>query len=115
MNPESYAYKSRGLVYQKMQNYDNAMEDFNKAISLDPEDRNNYYYKINLFKILGDYKSAYNVTNETIEMDIDDPQGYFILAELFYNDGEDIDALENIIITQSKLERDNDYWITKRK
>ena len=45
-------------------------------------------------------------------MDIDDPQGYYVLAELFYNDGEVIDALENIIITQSKLERDNDYWIS---
>lgn len=106
------AYIERGLVYQKTKEYNKALYDFNEAITLEPEDRNNYYYKINLFKIMGDYKSAYNVTNETIEMDIDDPQGYYVLAELFYNDGEVIDALENIIITQSKLERDNDYWIS---
>ena len=106
------AYIERGLLYQKIEKYNKALYDFNKAITLEPEDRNNYYYKINLFKIMGDYRSAYNITNETIEMDIDDPQGYFVLAELFYNNGEVIDALENIIITQSKLERDNDYWIS---
>ena len=34
------------------------------------------------------------------------------MAELFYNDGEVIDALENIIISRSKIERDRNYYIT---
>jgi tetratricopeptide (TPR) repeat protein len=38
-------YESRGLVYQENKNNEGAIDDFNKAIELDPEYAETYYYR----------------------------------------------------------------------
>ena len=67
---------------------------------------------IPLYKLTKEYKSAISLSNETIIRNIDDPQGYFVLSEIFLEQGDFISALENIIISISKLERDEGYYIT---
>ena len=53
-------YRSRGVAYRNLGNYQQAIEDFNKAIELSQIDGTPYYYR-------GIAKSNLNLLNDAVE------------------------------------------------
>ncbi len=51
--------------------YEGAIEDFNKAIELDPEDNYSFYLRAYCYFELGDFESAIDDLNKSIELDQD--------------------------------------------
>ena len=45
IGPDRLVYESRGLVYMDMKNYQQAIDDFNKAIQQEETFPENYYYR----------------------------------------------------------------------
>ncbi len=68
MNPDNPSYyKNRGLVYYKIQNYDLALLDYDKALSISPQYGEALYRKSQVFWALGDTKNALFSAKKAIE------------------------------------------------
>jgi outer membrane protein assembly factor BamD (BamD/ComL family) len=52
------AYYNRGVAYHSKGEYDRAIEDFDKAIALNPVDANAYYNRGNAYDAKGQYQNA---------------------------------------------------------
>lgn len=63
-------YFSRGLVYKAMDNYNQAMADFNYAIKLEPKDSGFYHNRGHLFERAEHYKAALDDYTHAIELRI---------------------------------------------
>ena len=77
--PESgKSYNNRGVIYDKMNDYDNAMLDYNKAIELNPESDKAYMNRGVLYTKMNDYDNAMLDYNKAIELIPD-------IAEMYNN------------------------------
>jgi len=63
------AYRSRGVAYLNMQDYDPAMMDLNKAIGLEPDLRDSYYDRGIVYYYKKDYDSAIADFSKAREID----------------------------------------------
>jgi tetratricopeptide (TPR) repeat protein len=75
-NTQSYAnlpmaYALRGSVYLNELDYDQALDDFNKAIELQPDLALAYYYRGIAYTLTGDYDKAQADMNQALELDND--------------------------------------------
>jgi tetratricopeptide (TPR) repeat protein len=71
------AYHSRGIVYYLKQNYDAAIADYDKAISLDPKGRSNFYANRGMAYIgKGLFDKAFSDLDRAISMDPKDFRAY---------------------------------------
>ncbi|REJ56984.1 MAG: tetratricopeptide repeat protein, partial [Microcystis wesenbergii TW10] len=66
--PRAAWYGNRGLVYHNQQKYDLALDDFNKAIELNPNYANAYNNRGNLYQDLQKYELALDDYNKAIEL-----------------------------------------------
>jgi len=62
-------YKKRGEVKELNENFKGAIEDYNKAIKLDPEDGYLYYYRGTLKVRLGDFYGSLSDLNKALSKD----------------------------------------------
>ena len=65
------AYNNRGLDYANLGKYDKAIEDFNKAIELNPDLAVAYYNRGNTYVELGEYDRAIKDYDKAIELNKD--------------------------------------------
>jgi len=65
------AYNNRGLDYANLGKYDKAIEDFNKAIELNPDLAVAYYNRGNTYAELGEYDRAIKDYDKAIELNKD--------------------------------------------
>ena len=105
LNNEAETFQLRGLVYQAKGEYNKALTDLNKAIELEPENKDLYYYRLNYYVVIKDQDAAIKEAKHTIEQDRDDPQGYYVLA-LIYNESESyFKALTYLTTSIEKLDK----------
>jgi tetratricopeptide (TPR) repeat protein len=52
------AYLYRGNIYSKLEEYDLAIQDYNKSISLDPDERTAYFNRSSAYDALGEHDKA---------------------------------------------------------
>ena len=62
------SYYNRGNAYAKLKKHDKAIEDYNKAIELDPEYATAYYNRGNAYAKLKKYEKAIEDYNKAIEL-----------------------------------------------
>ena len=63
------AYNNRGIVYLRTRVYQKALDDFTKAIEMDPEYKYAYINRGAVYGIMGDYEKAISDYSKAIEID----------------------------------------------
>ena len=69
-------YYKKGLDHGKLEKYQEAIENFNKAIELDPNSVAFYFARGDVYEILKKYEEAINDYDEAIELDPDNSYCY---------------------------------------
>ena len=69
-------YGNKGAAKYSLGDYTGAIQDFNKALELDPDDGYRYYLRGNVKSDLGDKKGAIQDYSKAIELDPNDADAY---------------------------------------
>ena len=119
LSPESaLGYISRANLYEdELNDLEQAREDYIKAISLDPKERNPYFNLVNFYIKTNDIKSALLTIDKTIVMDYNDPDGYYKKALIYNSNDQPIKALIAVSHSILKAEEEDrldkgDYYIS---
>ncbi len=75
-NPNADDYYFRGCLYLGKEQYDNAIEDFNKVIALDPNDAKAYYNRGSAYSSKGQHDMAIEDCNRAIVINPNDAGAY---------------------------------------
>jgi len=106
--PESayVAYSNRGIVYFDLKNYTQAINDFNKAIELNPQYVKAYYNRGVAYNSLGMYEQALNDLNIAIELNPQDAKACHTRGITYANSGNYQKAIMDL---QKAIELDPGY------
>jgi tetratricopeptide (TPR) repeat protein len=91
----SIAYTNLGSVYQKMGQFDKAMENFDKAITLDPNDNLAYINRGVIFDKAGQFDKAIESYGKAVQSNPGDYKAYFNRGLLFDRMGNIPEAIED--------------------
>lgn len=83
----SIAYTNRGLAFDSLGNYRRAIEDYDKAIEVNPQDAQAYYNRGNDYNYIGEYRQAINDLSMAIELNPRDAKAYTNRGIAYYNAG----------------------------
>lgn len=89
------AYYYRGFAYREKLLYDQAIEDYDRAIDLDPAITMAYYHKGNILWSLGQLERAIDSYDQVIALNPKYPEAYFSRAEAYYYQGQTERAAED--------------------
>jgi len=81
----SVAYNNRGTIHSNNRNYTNALEDYNKALQINPKYVKVYVHRGNVFNNLGDFDRALSDYNKALKIDSTCLIAYHNRAVLYYN------------------------------
>src|SRR4029079_17238087 len=73
----SREYILKGISFSNFGRYEEAIEEYNKAIEIDPRDYNGHYNKGNSLSNLGRNEEAIEEYNKAIEIDPRDYNGHY--------------------------------------
>ena len=77
LNPNNpVAYNNRGVAYSKLENPQNAIDDFTRAIQINPDYAMAYLNRSNEYGFLGDYQKTISDLTEIIRIDPFQPWVY---------------------------------------
>jgi tetratricopeptide (TPR) repeat protein len=79
------SYTARGQAYFSISEYEKALEDFNKCITLEPEESHNYYLRGATFDHLDEMKEAVTDLSKAIELNPDSGLYYNYRGNLYAN------------------------------
>ncbi|MCZ8250285.1 tetratricopeptide repeat protein [Microcystis sp. LE19-195.1E] len=83
--PRAAWYVNRGILYRRQQKYELALDDYNKAIELNPNHANAYNNRGNLYKDLQKYDLALADYDKAIEINPNFAILYYNRGGLYYN------------------------------
>jgi tetratricopeptide (TPR) repeat protein len=78
------AYSERGAVYQRLESYELAIEDFNKAIRIDPEYAQSYFNRGILYEIVFGNTEAIVDYTEAIRLEPEYAKAYYNRGNCFF-------------------------------
>jgi len=88
LNPKkAEAYWARGIAYQKLENFNNAIDNFNRAIELEPSSKN-YQSRGLCYQQFKNSNNALEDLAFAIKLDHDDIANYFIRAGIYASLGQ---------------------------
>ncbi len=88
-------YNNRGIVYKKLNMPQLALDDFNRAIMINPRYPEAYYNRGGVHKMTGNLESALNDYAKTIELEPDNFQGFDARGYIHRRQGKLTEALED--------------------
>ena len=94
-NLKSAAYNNRGLAYDSKGDYDRALEDFSKAIELEPDYADSYNNCGVIYSRKGDYDRALEDFSKAIELEPDYANAYNNRGATYEKNGDYDRALED--------------------
>ena len=111
---ESFLLEFRAKIYSKFGKNENALADIFRAIEIDSENRDLYYFLINHYLMLKDYDKAIETIDKTIEMDQNDPDGFYKKSLVYYDQKDYLNSLVSCSNAILKFEEDNgvNYYIS---
>lgn len=92
---KSKIYVNRGAAYQKLFNYDAALNDYSQAIQLNENNPNVYMYRGFLYYQSNEYDQALSDFNTVIEIDPENPFAYYNRGMVHLKQAEDAKACED--------------------
>ncbi|MGB9720159.1 MAG: tetratricopeptide repeat protein [bacterium] len=90
-------YNSRGIIYSKNKDYKSALQDFDRAISINPRYLNAYMNRGNIYSSMGDYPRALSDYNTVITIDSTLVDAYHNRGVLYFNMQEYRLALRDLL------------------
>jgi len=69
-----------GESYLALEDYYSALQNFNKALSLNPSDYRSQYYIGNCYYLLEDFQNAAVALKKALEINPDDPDTHYLLG-----------------------------------
>jgi tetratricopeptide (TPR) repeat protein len=91
----AFSYYNRGTAYIHKGEYDNAIEDYNKAIELKPDFAEAYNNRGNTYSDKGEYDNAIEDYNKAIKLKPDFAVAYNNRGNAYYYKGEYDNAIED--------------------
>ena len=88
----AYHFSELGFYYQKSEEYDKAIEAYEKAIVLDPDDANNYFNIGIVYKLKKDWNNSILSYQKAIEISPAEPEFYYGLAHALCGSGDYLQA-----------------------
>jgi tetratricopeptide (TPR) repeat protein len=88
-------YSNRGVAYWKLKQYDKALDDLTRAITLDPEYRDAFYNRGVVFEEVGEYARAVNDYSRVIMIDKDEVIVYYNRGVAYFRLGEFVKAADD--------------------
>lgn len=86
-NKDDRALYERALCFHRLGEYEKSLEDYDKAISLQPKNYDYYFGKYNLLMATGDKESAAEVLEAAGQFEVKTDEDKFNQAKLFYYEG----------------------------
>ena len=77
MHPHVLAYYGRGIAYWRKEDFDHSIEDFTRAMELDPDDAAIYYGRGLSYWGKGDYAHGIRDFSRAIELNPNDASAYY--------------------------------------
>jgi len=82
------AYANRGVAYYVKRDYDRAIEDFGRAVALDPDTPSAYIFRAKSYRVRGDYDRAIEDYGKAIEFFPGDPEIYDERGSAYLSKGD---------------------------
>ena len=95
-NVLSIVYNHRGMAYFMCSEYDNALNDFTKAIQTNQNSHRAYGNRAIIYKLYQSYEEAINDFNKSIELRHNQPETLKHLAKAYFEDSQFTNALQTI-------------------
>jgi len=95
VSPNHYIYNHRGLVYFSLSQYENAMDDFTKAIEIEPNDTRVYTNRGLTYRMLKNYERALEDFNRSLELNPLWPDTFYGRSLTYYDLGDIRSAIED--------------------
>lgn len=84
---EAQVLADRAYTYQKTDEYQKSLDDYEKAIALDVNNYEYYFKKYNLFRIMGRDSDAKELLNQAAQIDVKTKADKFNLAKIHFYQG----------------------------
>lgn len=81
-------FSKRADTYYRQKDYDNAVQNYNKAIELNPQDADAYSSRGNAYYMKGDHDQAFEDYNKALVLDQTLPHVYINRGNIYYEEGE---------------------------
>lgn len=88
-------YSNRGVAYWKLKQYDRAIDDLTRAITLDPEYRDALYNRGVVYEEVGEYSRAVEDYTRVIALDKDEVIVYYNRGVAYFRLGEFVKAADD--------------------
>ncbi|OQB00229.1 MAG: GTP pyrophosphokinase YwaC [Spirochaetes bacterium ADurb.Bin218] len=95
VSPNHYIYNHRGLVYFTLSEYEKAIEDFSKAIEMEPRDTRVYTNRGLAYRMLKRYDESLRDFNKSLELNPLWPDTFYGRALTYYDLGDIQHALDD--------------------
>jgi tetratricopeptide (TPR) repeat protein len=95
------SYYNRGLAYLSMEAYDEAKNDFEKALTLDDEDVDAYYNLSKAYFGLGNFEKSMELIEQSMAMDTRNASYYDLRAAIFESQDKLDRAIEDYTVSIS--------------
>lgn len=88
LHQDAHKYYNRGMLYEKMNNLDNAIDDFTKALEHNPEYKQVLNSRANTYRLQKKYELALEDANKAVKIDPSFSIAYGTLAEIYAEQGK---------------------------
>jgi tetratricopeptide (TPR) repeat protein len=105
-------YCERAFCYVDAEDYDNANNDFNQVIKLDPENTSPYFYRAKMYHKLSESEKEKKDYLTAIELNDEDPEGYYYLADFYLKQNKLFHTINSYSKSIIKLSANLGYSIT---
>jgi len=95
-DPEAEEHFWQGIEYRKQGNNDSAMEEFSRAIELDPDYSLAYYNRALIYYQRGDLESSLTEYSEAIDLDPNNPYWTYERGFLYLQLGDQESAIKDL-------------------
>jgi len=115
LDPEMKYYQNRGLTFIELENYKNAINDFNEALSFDQENSTLYFNRGYTNALVGNYDNAINDYTKSIQLDSTNTKTFVNRGDLWADAGESQKAIFDFTAAVSLNEEDELAYFNRAK
>lgn len=113
-NPDdARAYYNRGVEYQDINEFDEAIKDYTRAINLDLKCVPAYYDRSICYMMLGEYDEAIADISRVIELSPDNEKGYICRAYIYFESDQFENAINDCNEAININSKSSDHYISR--
>jgi tetratricopeptide (TPR) repeat protein len=115
LDPEMKFYQNRGLTYIELEDYNNAINDFNEALMFDSENSTLYFNRGYTNALTGNYDNAINDYTKSIQLDSTNAKTFVNRGDLWADVGESQRAIFDFTAALSLNKNDELAYFNRAK